>query len=180
MCAEYSLGIILLWIAAVMEIEMADVHTNVAAALWIVGGIAIMIGQMYLCKTLSMWFAYIPAIIASLLFAIARGILGIDHITKELTITKVFVYEDFIRYKEAQYTAQEFSDLQAKLMISGSVLYIIHAFLFYTAVNGKINSMHESMQTEETSVHRNIRSSLRNKAAPHKTSSYLDLGDQLK
>ena len=73
--------------------------------------------------------------IASLLFVIARGIFGIDYIANGMTVTKVYVHEDFIRYKAARYTALEFSDLQAKLMISGSVLYILHAFLFYIAVN---------------------------------------------
>ena len=170
MSGVYALGIILLWIAAVMEIELADMHTNVAPALWIVGGLVTMIAQIYFCKTLSMWFAYTPPIIASLLFVIAKGILGINYIRNGLSVTKVYEYDDFIRYKAARYTAQEYSDLQAKLMISGSVFYIIHALLYFNAVSGKIIDLHESMQTEETSVHRNT--------PPTKASSFLDLRGQ--
>ena len=46
MFGVYALGSILLWIAAVMEIELA----HVAPALWIVGGVVVMIGQMYFCN----------------------------------------------------------------------------------------------------------------------------------
>ena len=98
MSGVYALGIVLLWIAAVMEIELADVHTNIAAALWIVGGLVTMIAQIYFCKTLSMWFAYIPPIIASLLFVKAKGILGINYIQNGLSVTRVYEYDDFIRY----------------------------------------------------------------------------------
>ena len=137
MCGVYAMGSLVIIVAAILEVDM-DNHLeyndnddeNILAAwswLWIVGGILCVISQLYWAwvlksKNVKVLLAYIPAIVASVLWIIARGFLRTDYL-----FTHQSDDDDDIQ-------------LQFDLMIAASALYIFHALLWFCAVNGTVSS----------------------------------------
>ena len=125
------MGSLVIMVAAILEIEMDNIleyYDNekfFEAGFWIFGGILCLISQLYWAwvlksKNLLVLLAYIPAIVASVLWIIARGFFGTDYLyTKQLGL---------------------FTTLQADLMFWASVLYIIHALFWFCAVYGTVSS----------------------------------------
>ena len=125
-------------VAAIMEIELNKIRNyydetdfrNMEPGLWITGGIICFISQIYwalILKSGNMlaMLAYIPAIVASVLWMIARGVLGIDDVIERSIIV---------------YGIEDYEQLQADLMISASILYIFHALFWFGAVYGTASS----------------------------------------
>ena len=143
MCGVYAMGSLVIMVAAILEIEMDKIRgyydnadfRNLEAGLWIFGGIVCFGSQIYWawvmksCNLLVM-LAYIPAIVASILWMIARGVLGIDSVFNRYVLGNDEVLDLII----VDSKAADYVQLQADLMISASVLYIFHALFWFGAV----------------------------------------------
>ncbi|GFH56926.1 predicted protein [Chaetoceros tenuissimus] len=143
LCGVYSVGSLVIMVAAILEIEMDKIRgyydymdfRNLEAGLWIFGGIVCAISQLYWAwelksKNFLVMLAYIPAIVASILWMIARGVLGIDSVFERY----VFGNDGELDLIIVDSKATDYVQLQADLMISASVLYIIHGLFWFGAV----------------------------------------------
>lgn len=149
MCGVYTIGTIIIMVAAIMEIELDKIRgyydktdfRNMEPGLWITGGIICFISQIYWAwilksSNLLVMLTYIPAIVGSILWMIARGVLGID---------------DVIERSVKVYSTTDYEMLQADLMISASVLYIFHALFWFGAIYGSASSHDFISAAEEDS-----------------------------
>lgn len=147
MCGVYAMGSLVIMVAAILEIEMDKIrgyyydddmyfsYRDLEAGLWIFGGIVCFGSQIYWAWVLKscnllVTLAYIPAIVASVLWMIARGILGIDYVFERA----VFGNDEVLDLILVDSKAADYIQLQADLMISASVLYIFHALFWFGAV----------------------------------------------
>lgn len=123
MCGIYAIGSLVIMVAAILELEMDISRGYYAEApwLWIFGGILCLISQLHWTwilksKNLSVTLAYIFAIVATVLWIIV----GIDYVSTE---------------------PEDDSGLYTELMmLTASVLYIIHALIWFCAVYGTVSS----------------------------------------
>merc|ERR1712137_950162 len=155
MCGVYAMGSLVIMVAAILEIEMDKIRgyydymdfRNLEAGLWIFGGIVCFGSQIYWAWVLKscnllVTLAYIPAIVASILWMIARGILGIDYVQER------YVFGNDVIIVDSK--AADYLQLQADLMISASVLYMLHGLFWFGAVYETAKS-HEFVAVDKDS-----------------------------